>query len=205
MSSPPSASGPETLLVIGLGNPGADYEGQRHNVGARVVEILSSRLRVRLRGSRMPAWTARGRYAGVELVLARPRTFMNESGIAGARLLRDLGLRLEQVLVVYDDLDLAPGRLRLRRSGSPGGHNGIRSLQTHWRSQDFARLRVGIGRPPPGVDAVEYVLARPQGPEVEVLTAALERAADAVLAVAERGLEAAMTEFNREPGGDGAG
>ena len=193
------------ILVIGLGNPGAAYEGQRHNVGARVVELLAARLGVRLRGARNPAWTGRGHHAGREIVLARPRTYMNESGVAGAKLLRDLGLTLEQVLVVYDDLDLAVGRLRLRRSGSPGGHNGIRSLQAHWRSQEFARLRVGIGRPPPGVDPIDYVLGRPEGEERKLLEGACERAAEAALSVAERGLEAAMTEYNRGAGGNGDG
>jgi PTH1 family peptidyl-tRNA hydrolase len=130
---------------------------------------------------------------------------MNESGIAGARLLRDLGLTLEQVLVVYDDLDLPVGRLRLRRSGSPGGHNGLRSLQAHLRSQEFARLRVGIGRPPPGVDPIEYVLGRPDGEERELLDGACERAADAALSVIERGLEATMSEYNRDAGGSEIG
>jgi PTH1 family peptidyl-tRNA hydrolase len=130
---------------------------------------------------------------------------MNESGVAGARLLRDFGLTLEQVLVVYDDLDLPVGRLRLRRSGSPGGHNGLRSLQAHLRSQEFARLRVGIGRPPPGVDPIEYVLGHPVGEERELLEGACERAADAALSVAERGLEATMSEYNRGAGGNELG
>ena len=205
MNSAPIAPQLGPLLVIGLGNPGPAYEGQRHNVGARAVELLAARLGVRLRAARTPAWTGRGRYAGREILLARPRTYMNESGVAGARLLRDLGLTLEQVLVVYDDLDLAVGRLRLRRSGSPGGHNGIRSLQAHWRSQEFARLRVGIGRPPPGIDPIDYVLGHPEGEERELLEGACGRAAEAALWVAERGLEAAMTEYNRGTGGNGGG
>jgi PTH1 family peptidyl-tRNA hydrolase len=170
-----------------------------------VVELLATRLGVRLRAARTPAWTGRGQHAGREIILARPRTYMNESGIAGARLVRDLGLTLDQVLVVYDDLDLAVGKLRLRRSGSPGGHNGIRSLQAHWRSQEFARLRVGIGRPPPGVDPIDYVLGRPEGEERELLESSCERAAEAALSVAERGLEATMTEYNRGAGGNASG
>ena len=205
MNSAPTAPQLGPILVIGLGNPGAAYEGQRHNVGARVVELLAARLGVRLKSGRSPAWTGRGQHAGREIVLARPRTYMNESGVAGARLLRDFGLTLEQVLVVYDDLDLPVGRLRLRRSGSPGGHNGLRSLQAHLRSQEFARLRVGIGRPPPGVDPIEYVLGHPVGEERELLEGACERAADAALSVAERGLEATMSEYNRGAGGNELG
>ncbi len=187
------------LLVLGLGNPGPNYELQRHNAGARVVALLARRLGGHLRSGRTASWTARVRSGGREVVLARPRTFMNESGVAGARLTAELRLSLDHVLVVYDDLDLKVGRLRLRRAGSPGGHNGIRSLQAHWHSQEFARVRIGIGRPPEGVDAVEYVLGQPEGEEAALLNEACERAADAVLAVAERGFESAMAEFNRDP------
>ncbi|MHB1501397.1 MAG: aminoacyl-tRNA hydrolase [Candidatus Dormibacteria bacterium] len=196
-------------LVLGLGNPEPEHAGQRHNVGFDVVRLLSSRLGTRLGRYRGPAWLARASWEGREVLLAQPRTYMNESGIAGAHLTRSLGIGLERVLVVYDDLDLALGRLRLRASGSPGGHNGIRSLQAHWRSQDFARVRVGIGRPPAGVDPIEYVLGRPQGADRECLTATVERAADAVLLTVESGLEEAMSRFNRSeqspPGAEATG
>ncbi len=167
--------------------------------------MLARRLGERLRGWRGPAWVARVEHSGRQLVLARPKTFMNESGIAGARLLRQLGLGLEAVVVVHDELDLEVGRLRLRGGGGTAGHNGLRSLQAHWRSQDFARVRIGVGRPPPGVDPVDYVLGRPRGGEAETFERALERAADAVVAIAEQGLEAAMTEFNRWPEPEDAG
>ena len=187
------------LLVIGLGNPGPEHAHQRHNVGVDALHQLAGRLGCKLGHYRGPAWVARAVWQGRELVLAQPRTYMNESGIAGARLLADLGLGLDQVVVIYDDLDLSLGRLRLRAGGSPGGHNGIRSLQSHWRSQQFARVRIGIGRPPPGVDPIEFVLGRARGREQEALELACTRAAEAVLVISEKGLEEAMTEFNRLP------
>jgi PTH1 family peptidyl-tRNA hydrolase len=185
------------LLVIGLGNPGGEYEGSRHNVGAETIAMLSRRLQAKLGAYRGPAWLARKVVEDRELILARPKTYMNESGVAGARLIRDLEVPLEAVLVVYDDLDLNQGRLRIRARGGTAGHNGLRSLQAHWRSQDFPRVRIGIGRPPPGQDPIEFVLERPAGQDKEVLERACERAADAVLAIARDGLEQAMTEYNR--------
>ncbi|HVB13741.1 MAG TPA: aminoacyl-tRNA hydrolase [Candidatus Dormibacteraeota bacterium] len=185
------------LLVIGLGNPGGDYEGTRHNVGAEALGILAQRLQVKLRSYRGPAWLARQIVAERELILARPKTFMNESGVAGSRLTREFNVPLAAVVVIYDELDLKLGRLRIRARGGTAGHNGLRSLQAHWRSQEFPRVRIGIGRPPAGQDPVEYVLGRPAGQEKEVLERACRRAADAVLAIASVGLEQAMTEYNR--------
>jgi PTH1 family peptidyl-tRNA hydrolase len=185
------------LLVIGLGNPGAEYEGTRHNAGAEALTILAQRLGVKLGAYRGPAWLARPSFEGRDLILARPKTYMNESGVAGARLVRDLEVPLQDVVVVHDELDLGLGRLRLRVRGGTAGHNGLRSLQAHWRSQEFPRLRIGIGRPSQGQDPIEFVLGRPSGAERELLEDACARAAEAVLAIVRDGLEQAMTEFNR--------
>jgi PTH1 family peptidyl-tRNA hydrolase len=185
------------LLVIGLGNPGGQYDGTRHNVGAEALGILAHRLQVKLGPYRGPAWLARKVVEERELILARPKTFMNESGVAGAKLVRDLNVPLEAVVVVYDDLDLKLGRLRIRARGGTAGHNGLRSLQAHWRSQEFPRVRIGIGRPPEGEDSIEFVLGRPNRRDREILQRACSRAADAVLAIASEGLEQAMTEYNR--------
>ncbi|HVB54506.1 MAG TPA: aminoacyl-tRNA hydrolase [Candidatus Acidoferrales bacterium] len=188
------------LLVIGLGNPGGEYEGTRHNVGAAALAVLAQRLQVKLGAYRGPAWVARKVIEERELILARPKTFMNESGVAGSKLARDFNVPLEAVVVVYDELDLKLGRLRIRAKGGTAGHNGLRSLQAHWRSQAFPRVRIGIGRPPAGQDPIEYVLGRPSGRDREVLDRACERAADAILTIASEGLEQAMTEYNRVDG-----
>lgn len=185
------------LLVIGLGNPGGEYEGTRHNAGAEALGVLAERLGVKLGRYRGPAWVARKAVEERELILARPKTFMNESGIAGTRLVRDFQVPLESVVVVYDELDLKLGRLRIRAKGGTAGHNGLKSLQSHWRSQNFPRVRIGIGRPPPGEDPIEFVLTRPNPKDRAILERACERAADAVLVMARDGVEQAMTEFNR--------
>ncbi|MGA7087932.1 MAG: aminoacyl-tRNA hydrolase [Candidatus Dormiibacterota bacterium] len=185
------------LLVIGLGNPGGEYEGTRHNAGAEALGVLAQRLGVKLGRYRGPAWVARKAVDDRELILARPKTFMNESGVAGARLLRDFQVPLESVVVVYDELDLMLGRLRIRAKGGTAGHNGLKSLQSHWRSQNFPRVRIGIGRPPPGEDPIEFVLTRPNPKDRDILERACSRAADAVLVMAREGVEQAMTEFNR--------
>jgi len=185
------------LLVIGLGNPGGEYDGTRHNAGAEALGILARRLEIKLGAYRGPAWVARKVVEDREVILARPKTFMNESGVAGSRLARDFKVPLEAVVVVYDELDLKLGRLRIRARGGTAGHNGLRSLQAHWRSQEFPRVRIGIGRPPGGQDPVEYVLGRPSGRDREILDRACGRAADAILAIATEGVEQAMTEYNR--------
>ncbi|MGA8427403.1 MAG: aminoacyl-tRNA hydrolase [Candidatus Dormiibacterota bacterium] len=190
------------LLVIGLGNPGSEYEGTRHNAGAEALRVLAERLGVKLGRYRGPAWVARKAVDDRELILARPKTFMNESGIAGARLVRDFQVPLEAVVVVYDELDLKLGRLRIRAKGGTAGHNGLKSLQSHWRSQDFPRVRIGIGRPPAGEDPIEFVLTRPSAQDREILERAYSRAADAVLIMARDGVEQAMTEFNPEESTD---
>ncbi|MGC2190815.1 MAG: aminoacyl-tRNA hydrolase [Candidatus Dormiibacterota bacterium] len=187
----------DPLLVIGLGNPGGEYEGTRHNVGAEALAILAHRLQITLGAYRGPAWLARKVVEERELILARPKTFMNESGVAGSRLVRDFNVPLEAVVVMYDELDLKLGRLRIRARGGTAGHNGLRSLQVHWRSQEFPRVRIGIGRPPEGQDPIDYVLGRPSGRDREVLERACVRAADAILAIASEGVEQAMTEYNR--------
>jgi PTH1 family peptidyl-tRNA hydrolase len=185
-------------LVIGLGNPGSDYASTRHNLGFRVADELASRHRVQLKERTAKSITGRISTGGSELILAKPQTFMNESGFA-ARALRDkYRVPLERTIVVHDELDLPFGRLRVRRGGSAAGHNGVRSLIEAYGTPDFMRVRVGVGRPVGS--GKDYVL----GPFVPQEQASLEplisHAADAVLSIVEKGLERTMTDFNREPG-----
>lgn len=184
-------------LVIGLGNPGPEYAATRHNLGWRVLDALERRGRFSRERREGPARIREGTIGSVAVVVARPTTYMNLSGRAGLHLTRHFGVPVEDVVVVHDDSDLPLGRLRIRRGGSSGGHNGVRSLIASWQTPDFIRVRVGIGRPPPGVDLADYDLS-PFEPEEEPLVAEMtERAADAVVAVLEEGLEAAMNRYNR--------
>jgi peptidyl-tRNA hydrolase, PTH1 family len=184
------------IIVTGLGNPGRRYKGTRHNVGQEVVCLLADQLRVRLADDGW-ARTARGRLEGVTLVLAIPETFMNLSGQAVRDLLRRRRRRPGDLLVVHDDMDLSLGHLRLRPGNGPGGHNGVRSIIEEIGTGEFPRLRIGIGRPPAGVDPTDYVLERFTPEERGTIDEAVTRAAEAVAVAATQGLASAMNRYNR--------
>lgn len=186
------------LLVAGLGNPGREYAKTRHNVGFMVVDELARRHGVRFR-SKFSGLVGDLRIAGRRVALLEPQTYMNESGRSVAAAVRFYKTPLPSLLVVHDEVDLAPGRLQVRLGGGLAGHNGLRSIVRQLGSPDFLRLRVGVGRPERG-DArpvADYVLA-PFEPEVDV-DAIVARAADAVEAVATEGVEAAQQRFNERP------
>lgn len=188
-----------SALIIGLGNPGGEYAATRHNVGWMCLDELERRGRFGRARREGPAKVREGALDGFDAVLARPTTYMNVSGRAGHHLAQRFGVPVADVIVVHDDLDLPPGRLRLRRGGGAGGHNGIRSLMDSWRTPEFIRVRIGIGRPPPGVDPADFVLDPFSPEERAALPATVRRAADAVVAIVRGGLDNAMNEFNRRP------
>ncbi|TMD16501.1 MAG: aminoacyl-tRNA hydrolase [Chloroflexi bacterium] len=185
-------------LVIGLGNPGAEYASTRHNLGFRVVDELAARRHVQLKDRAAKSLTARVAAGGDELVLAKPQTFMNDSG-AAAKALRDkYRVPLERTIVVHDELDLPFGRLRVRRDGGAAGHNGLRSMIAAYGTNEFIRVRIGVGRPAgPGM---EYLLSPFTPQERDALPPIVARGGDAVLSIVELGLDRTMTDFNREPG-----
>lgn len=190
-------------LIAGLGNPGEKYAKTRHNAGAMVVDRLCDRLGVTLKKVRFVAATAaEARTGDVPLLLTRTTTFMNESGPPLASLARKRDIPAERVVVVHDEIDLAFGALRLKFGGSTAGHNGLESVVSAFRTPDFYRVRIGVGRPPGRQDPIGYVLS-PFGSrerkEVEVL---IEDAADAALALVTNGLAAAQDRYNRSGGGD---
>jgi peptidyl-tRNA hydrolase, PTH1 family len=187
------------LIVVGLGNPGRRYAGTRHNVGHDVVTRLAERVGARWEDDGW-AKTTRGRVQGATLLLAIPVTYMNLSGLAVRDLLRRRRRRADDLLVVHDDMDLPLGQLRLRPGNGAGGHNGILSIIEELGTGRFARLRVGIGRPPAGVDPVEFVLERFTAEEHPRIDEAANRAAEAVMVAATQGLPAAMNRYNRRPG-----
>jgi len=184
------------ILIVGLGNPGPRYRGTRHNLGRAVVERLAAELGVRLSDDGW-ARAGRARLGQATAWLAVPETYMNESGVAVRDLLRRRRRSPADLVVVYDDLDLPLGTLRLRPGNGAGGHNGIRSIIDHLGTGAFPRVRIGIGRPPRGVDPAEYVLARFAPEERAAAEDAVAHAAAAVIAVARDGLETAMNRFNR--------
>ncbi|MEW6746499.1 MAG: aminoacyl-tRNA hydrolase [Planctomycetota bacterium] len=193
-------------VVIGLGNPGRRYEGSRHNLGYAVVDLVASRVRVSWETGPGPFEQARGRRGGRDFLLVKPTTFMNASGEAVRALMRRYAPEPAELLVVIDDLALPPGQVRVRRAGSDGGHKGLQSLIEVLGVETFPRIRLGIGSPPPGVDAVDYVLEKPGGDEeAGLLAAAVEKAADAVILwLAWASPDELMNRFNRRAGAEPA-
>jgi len=188
-------------LVVGLGNPGRQYTGTRHNAGFWVIDCLSALWKAPLSLGKWQADEARASPPGLgDVILLKPRTFMNESGKSVAPLGRFYKLAPSDVIVVHDDLDLLPGRIQVKRGGSDGGHNGIRSIVREWGEKDFHRVRVGVGRPAPGGDVVGYVLTRPSEREWKKIEEAVIRSTDAVEKLLREGLEAAQQAFNRKAG-----
>ncbi len=184
-------------LLVGLGNPGARYEGTRHNIGFDCLETLAGRHSLDFRGKRANAQIAEGQIAVRRVALAKPQTFMNLSGQAVTRLVSWYKIDpARELLVVYDDMDLPFGKIRLRERGSAGTHNGMRSIVGQLGNQNFARLRVGVGAPPPGWDAANYVLSRFSKEESAELPDLHDTVADALEMVVRDGLATAMNSYN---------
>lgn len=184
-------------LIVGLGNPGARYERTRHNLGFRVVDEVAGRLSVACDKSECHAKTAHVRWRGHSLLLAKPQTYMNRSGEAVSALVCYYKIEPSNIMIVYDDLALPPGRLRVRAKGSAGGHNGVRSIINYLRTDGFPRIRIGIGSVPEGWAGADYVLAPFSKEEEPLIEEAIQRAADATLYWVEAGIDAVMREFNR--------
>lgn len=185
-------------MIAGLGNPGAKYRKTRHNLGFMVLDGLAEQAGIKIAKERAKALIGRGRIGSRETILAKPQTFMNLSGISVAGLMRHWRLKPDKLIVVYDELDLPFGRIRLAWGGGPGGHKGVASVIEHLGSRNFTRLRLGIDRPEEeGLRAKEYVLKTFKPREKERLPAIISRGAEAVEKVLSSGLAAAQTEFNR--------
>ncbi|MGD8717182.1 MAG: aminoacyl-tRNA hydrolase [Candidatus Zixiibacteriota bacterium] len=184
-----------TYAIFGLGNPGRQYADTKHNAGAMVVDILARRHRVRLWRRRFQSICGKGAIEGRPAWLIKPRTYMNRSGWSVAEAVESLKLAPERLLVISDDLDLPSGKIRLREKGSAGGHRGLQSIIEELGTQNFARLRIGVGAPTEG-DAADYVLSTFDPAERSAVDEALERAADAVEAWLAEGAARAMTAFN---------
>jgi PTH1 family peptidyl-tRNA hydrolase len=181
-------------LIVGLGNPGRNYAHTRHNVGFDVVDILARRYHTKVLGRQCRALVGCAKIGDENVLLVKPQTFMNDSGLAVGQIAGKHGIEPKDVTVIYDDIDLPLGRIRLRTKGSSGGHKGMKSIITHLQSEDFPRLRIGIGRQG---DVVDHVLSRFNRQERAIIEVALERAADAVEALLKDGVQSAMNQFNK--------
>jgi PTH1 family peptidyl-tRNA hydrolase len=195
--APERTGTPADLLVVGLGNPGKEYERSRHNVGAEVVAELARRGGTTHKPSTQRSLTAEVRIGGKLLALAFPQTYVNDSGEAAVLLLRRYGVTdPDRLVVVHDELDLAPGRLKIKHGGGLAGHNGLRSLKQHLHTDAFVRVRLGVGKPPSKEQGADHVLRKMPKAERSELDVVVQEAADAVEAIATNGLEAAMNKYN---------
>lgn len=187
---------PADLLVVGLGNPGDEYAGTRHNVGAEVVEILARRHGGKLKKGKERARVTEVRIGERRLALAIPLTYMNDSGESVRLLVRRYGVEPEQVVIVHDELDLPAAALRVKAGGGLAGHNGLRSIKNHLHTDEFLRVRIGVSKPVSKEQGANHVLARFSKRERTEIDVTLEQAADAVEAIATDGVDAAMNTYN---------
>lgn len=187
-------------LVIGLGNPGGEYARTRHNVGWMCLDELEHRGRFGRSQRRGLARVRTGIVDGIDVVTARPTTYMNASGRAAKQLTDALSVAPHEVIVVHDEADFPLGKIQVKRSGRSAGHRGVQSLMDSWRTQDFTRVRIGVGRPDSEGGLIDHVLDTFDRDEREQLPAVIGRATDAVEAILRVGAAQAMTQFNRAPG-----
>ena len=189
--------GNETWLIVGLGNPGKEYARTRHNCGFRALDILADKLGCKVDKAKFQGLYGQCSYGDKKLLLLKPQTFMNLSGRSVLQLSAYFNVPPQRIIVLFDDISLAPGRLRVRGDGSAGGHNGIKSIIHELGSQAFPRVKIGVGaKPNPQFDLADWVLSSFSALEEKALTPALERAADAVLCIVEKGTAEAANRFN---------
>ena len=187
---------PPSLVIVGLGNPGPEYAGTRHNAGFWCIDALAEKHGIMLERRNRSAIVGEGEIEGQRVVLVKPRTFVNRSGATIGYLTARYAAPIDKVLIVCDDINLSPGKLRIRRKGSAGGHNGIKSVIEVAGSQDFPRLRIGVGRPPEGTGQIEHVIGPMDTEDREVVDEAVEQAADAIACLLSEGIDEAMSRFN---------
>ncbi len=185
------------VIIAGLGNPDSEYEGTRHNIGFEVLDILADMQKIKVNRRRFKGVYGKGKIEGQDVLLLKPRTYMNLSGesIAAACSYYKADVK-KDLIVIYDDVDLDPGKIRIRKSGSAGGHNGMKNIIEHLHTQEFVRVRVGVGAKPEGYDLVNWVLGHFKGDDVAVMEDARKRAAESVPVIIKEGADRAMNRYN---------
>ena len=187
----------DAWLIVGLGNPGKEYEKTRHNCGFRAIDLLSQRLGCKVDKLKFQGLYGQANYAGGKLYLLKPQTYMNLSGRSVLQLSAYFHIPPQRIVVIFDDISLEPGRLRIRADGSAGGHNGIKSIISELGSQEFPRVKVGVGaKTHPEQDLADWVLSTFSPAEEKALASALERAADAALCIIDKGVPEAANRYN---------
>ena len=187
----------QNWLIVGLGNPGSEYAKTRHNCGFRALDILAQKLGCRVDKGKFQGLYNQITYGDKKLYLLKPQTYMNLSGQSVKQLAAFFHIPPQQIIVLYDDISLDPGRLRIRADGSAGGHNGIKSIISCIGSQDFPRVKIGVGaKPHPDYDLANWVLSTFSAAEEKDLASALERAADAALSIVDRGVPETANRYN---------
>ncbi len=187
----------ESWLIVGLGNPGREYEHSRHNCGFRALDILADSLGCKVDKGKFQGLYGQCVYEGKKLLLLKPQTYMNLSGRSVLQLSAYFHIPPQRIIVLFDDISLVPGRLRVRPDGSAGGHNGIKSIITELGSQDFPRVKIGVGaKPNPEYDLADWVLSSFSAQEEKALAPALENAAKAALSIIDRGIAETANRFN---------
>ena len=187
----------ETWLIVGLGNPGREYERTRHNAGFRALDVLAGKLDCKIDKGKFQGIYGQANYGGKKLMLLKPLTYMNLSGRSVLQLSAYFNIPPQRIIVMFDDISLEPGRLRVRADGSAGGHNGIKSIIQEVGSQAFPRVKIGVGaKPNPDFDLADWVLSSFSALEEKALAVALENAADAALSIIDRGVPETANRFN---------
>ena len=187
----------ETWLIVGLGNPGKDYIRTRHNCGFRALDILAEKLGCKVDKGKFQGLYGQCNYQGKKLLLLKPQTYMNLSGKSVLQLSAYFNVPPQRIIVMFDDISLEPGRLRIRADGSAGGHNGIKSIIQDVGSQDFPRIKIGVGaKPNPEYDLADWVLSTFSASEEKALGPALDRAADAALSIIDKGVPETANRYN---------
>ena len=183
-------------LIAGLGNPTKEYDKTRHNVGFSVIDVLADKYRIDVSEKKHKGLCGRGAIEGQKVILVKPQTFMNLSGECIREVADYYKIEMEDVIIIYDDISLEPGQLRIRLKGSAGGHNGIKNIIAHLGTQEFPRIKVGVGAKPPRMDLAEYVLSRFAKEEQPLMEDAFKEAAEAAVMMMTDGAEKAMNHFN---------
>ena len=183
-------------LIAGLGNPGLKYSATRHNVGFEVIERFAYNNNISLNKKKFESEFGQGVIKGEKVILIKPQTYMNNSGISVKAFNEYYNIEPDKVIIIYDDVSLDLGKLRIRKKGSAGGHNGIKSIISHLGTQEFLRIKVDVGQKPPGYDLADYVLSKFSKSEIQIIIDEINKASDSVEAIIENGLEYAMNNLN---------